>query len=121
LKGRHPCEATCPHFRCGQRALYIRSRNPQNPGGYRNNPWEQRTAQEESAFCNWVGDVCVVSKCNYAFCERRALLPDGSCGLEERESPVKARSIEEEARREEAILRAAQERLLKKTGRNFIE
>jgi hypothetical protein len=101
--------------------LYIRSTNPQNPGGYRSNPWEQRTAQEGSAFCNWVGDVCVVSKCNYAFCEKRALLPDGSCGLEERESPRQARSIEEEARREEAMLRSAQERLLKKVGRNFIE
>jgi hypothetical protein len=98
----------------------VRSRNQQNPGGYRSNPWEQRT-QEGSAFCNWVGDVCVSAKCNYAFCEKRALLPDGSCGLEDRETPAKARSIEEEARREEAILRTAQERLLKKTGRNFIE
>jgi hypothetical protein len=121
LKGRHPCEATCLHFRCGQRALNVRSKNPQNPVGYRSNPWEQRTVQEGSAFCNWVGDVCVSAKCNYAFCEKRALLTDGSCGLVDRETSATARSIEEEARREEAILRAAQERLLKKTGRNFIE
>lgn len=121
LKGKHPCEATCQHFRCGQRALNLRTRNPQNSVGYRSNPWEQRTAQEDSAFCNWVGDICVAAKCNYAFCEKRALLPDGSCGFVEREIPVKERSIEEEARREEAILKRAQERLLKKTGRNFIE
>jgi hypothetical protein len=100
--------------------LNVRTRSPQNQGSYRNNPWEQHTAQEVNAFCNWVGDICVVAKCNYAFCEKRALLPDGSCGFVERETSIKARSIEEEARLEEATLHSAQEKL-KKTGRNFIE
>jgi hypothetical protein len=101
--------------------LNVRPRNPQNPGSYRSNSWEQRTAQEGSAFCNWVGDICVVAKCNYAFCEKRALLPDGSCGFVERETTINARSIEEEAKLEETTLHNAQERLLKKTGRNFME
>ncbi|MBC7127122.1 MAG: hypothetical protein ABC585_01685 [Candidatus Methanosuratincola petrocarbonis] len=65
--------------------------------------------------------MCVVARCNYAFCEKRALLPNGTCGLQERELARPARSIEEEARREEEALRVARERLLKKTGREFIE
>ena len=74
-----------------------------------------------SAYCNWVGDICVVSKCNYAFCEKRALLPDGSCGFEDRDSMKQTKSIEDEARMEEDALRSARERLLKKTGKEFIE
>lgn len=121
MKGKNPCRATCSFFRCGQRALYIRSNNPQQRGEFRSNPWEQRTIRDGTPYCNWVGDICVVAKCNYAFCEKRALLPDGSCGYQERESAKQTRSIEEEARREEAALRAARDRLLKKTGRDFIE
>jgi hypothetical protein len=120
LRNLPQCKATCQFFRCGQRALYIKSSAPQ-PRGFRSNPWEQRGNRDGTPFCNWVGDVCVVARCNYAFCEKRALLPNGTCGLQERESARPARSIEEEARREEEALRVARERLLKKTGREFIE
>ncbi len=63
----------------------------------------------------------MVAGCNYAFCERRALLPDGSCGLEEREGPRQIRSIEDEAIREEVVVRSANEKLLKKKGLNLVE
>ncbi|MCX8170143.1 MAG: hypothetical protein N3D72_03530 [Candidatus Methanomethyliaceae archaeon] len=102
MKGKRLCEATCPYFRCGQRALFIKKGNPQ-------------------AFCNWVGDICVAAKCKYALCEKRALLVDGSCGLEDREVQRKLRSIEEEAELEEAALKSAQMKLMKKTGKFFIE
>lgn len=120
LRNLPQCKATCQFFRCGQRALYIKSSAPQQRG-FRSNPWEQRGNRDGTPFCNWVGDVCVVARCNYAFCEKRALLPNGTCGLQERESARPARSIEEEARREEEALRVARERLLKKTGHEFIE
>jgi len=99
--------------------LYIRNRNPQYRDDRR--PWERREQQEISAYCNWVGDICVVAGCNYAFCEKRALLPNGACGYQARENVRTSRSIEEEARREEIALRAARERLLKKTGMDFVE
>lgn len=121
MKGRRNCEATCPHFRCGQRALQIRSRYTQQYGGQRGNPWDRRVQSDTPPYCNWVGDYCVAAKCNYAFCERRALLPDGSCGLEDREFQRQPRSIEEEARREEMALKTAQMKLLKKTGKFFVE
>jgi hypothetical protein len=126
LRGRQPCKATCTHFRCGQRALFVRNSNPQNrdqqfKGTNRGGQWEQRSTENATAFCNWVGDSCVVSKCNFAFCEKRGLLPDGSCGYEERETGRQSKSIEDEARREEDALKIARERLLKKTGRDFIE
>lgn len=126
MRDRQPCKATCAHFRCGQRALFVRDSNPQYRdqqfrGGNRGNPWEQCSADNATAYCNWVGDSCVVSRCNYAFCEKLGLLPDGSCGYEEREVGKQSKSIEEEARHEEDALRIARERLLKKTGREFIE
>ena len=126
MKGKQPCTATCSYFRCGQRALFLRATNPQKqpqqqfqrgpPGGY-----EQRTFRDGTPFCNWVGDVCVVHKCNYAFCERRALLPDGSCALEERDGIRQSRSIEEEAQKEEPLVTSAKGKLLKKRGIEFIE
>lgn len=128
MKGKQPCTATCSYFRCGQRALFIRSRNPpqqqqqyQQQGNKMGNPYEQRTFRDGSAYCNWVGDFCVVSKCNYAFCERRALLPDGSCALEEREGFRQSKSIEEEASAEEPLVGIAKNKLLKKKGIEFIE
>jgi len=102
LKSKRNCEATCPYFRCGQRALFIKRGSIQ-------------------AFCNWVGDICVAAKCKYAICEKKALLIDGSCGLENREVQKKVRSIEEEAKLEEEALKSAQMKLMKKTGKYFIE
>jgi len=129
MKSKKPCNSSCPHFRCGQRALVLKPRNPQgfqgqNRGqnqGYRNNPWEQRPNKDDEAFCNWVGDSCVVAGCNFAFCERRALLPGGSCGLIEREEPGYAKSIEDEAVKEELTVKLAKEKFGKKKGFDALE
>ena len=132
MKGKQPCVATCSYFRCGQRALFIKNQSPPPQqqqqqqrgfqGGNRENSWEQqRTFREGSPYCNWVGDLCVVAGCNYAFCERRALLPDGSCGLEEREGSRQIKTIEDEAIKEEIVVKSANEKLIKKKGINLIE
>ena len=73
------CIPLCPHFKCAKGALtykVIRGR--------------------KMAFCRWAGDLCKGHRCNFAICERHALLPDGTCGLT---ITVKrrSRSIEEEA------------------------
>ncbi|RLE53421.1 MAG: hypothetical protein DRJ33_01065 [Candidatus Methanomethylicota archaeon] len=111
LPERKKCRPTCPYFRCAQKALFIkrpRDANPRQSAGI--------------AWCNWVGDVCVGASCSYAFCEKRALLPNGMCGLEERTATKTAvRSIEEEARREEDILKRAKEKVLKKIGSEYLE
>lgn len=31
--------------------------------------------------CRWIGDQCLGARCQFAFCERKALLPDGSCAF----------------------------------------
>lgn len=129
MKNKKPCNANCEHFRCGQRALVVRPKNTQGPQsqnqgqgqGYRNNNWDQRPNREGTAYCNWVGDNCVVAGCNFAFCERRALLPDGSCGLIERESSTYTKTIEDEAVREELIVKSAKEKFGKKKGFDTME
>jgi hypothetical protein len=97
----------------------VRWKNQQQGGYGRGNPYDQRIVSEGTAFCNWVGDSCVVSGCNFAFCERRALLPDGSCGLDEREASKQVKSIEEDSRKEELLVRSARDKLVKKKGTSF--
>jgi hypothetical protein len=103
LKNSRLCEPNCPYFKCGQKAIYVKRGQKQG---------------EKIIYCNWIGDLCIGAKCRYAFCEKKVLLPDGSCGLEEK--PRKVRSIEEEALKEEIILKSVQ-MLLKKKGMEFIE
>ncbi len=56
------CNPLCPHFKCSKASLNIRRRGVQ-----------------QIAFCSWVGDNCIGHSCQYAYCELRALLPDGRC------------------------------------------
>ncbi len=51
------------------------------------------TASFSTPYCSWVNDACRGAGCNYAFCERKLLLPDGRCGLVEA-VPPKSVSIE---------------------------
>jgi len=85
------CEPTCKFFRCAKRALVVKY---PRPFGGAKNPVKPLT------FCKWVGDYCQGPDCQYAFCARKALLPDGTCSLSERRAS-RTRSIEEEARREQ--------------------
>ena len=32
-------------------------------------------------FCRWVGDTCITGECQYAYCEKRALLPGNKCAF----------------------------------------
>jgi len=59
------CNPLCPFFRCGKGALTIK---PGKGGSIK-------------AFCRWVNDDCIGYKCQFAYCFRRALLPDGTCTL----------------------------------------
>ena len=88
LKGeasRTTCRPTCPLFRCSKNALVVVTRF------YRGKP-------RKVILCRWVGDLCVGAKCQYAYCVKRAMLPDGTCGLGLREQRVKdlLKEIEEE-------------------------
>lgn len=53
-------------------------------------------ASFSTPYCSWVNDVCKGSGCNYAFCEKRLLLPGGYCGLVEA-VPPKSVSLEKVA------------------------
>ncbi len=123
MKGRQPCVATCSFFRCDKRALYIRYNNPQNRGSYgqQRNQVEQKTVADGAAYCNWAGDVCVTSNCSFAFCAKRVLLPDGSCGYDSRENVKQTKSIEEEAQFEAPPIDLGRHKVLKKVGKEFIE
>jgi hypothetical protein len=90
------CTPTCPHFRCAKKALV---RTQQKRGG------------SQQAICTWANDLCSGANCTFAYCEERALLPDGTCELELRKKPIKVREIEEEAKKEDIKMN---ERVMKK-------
>ncbi|MEM1545270.1 MAG: hypothetical protein QXP91_02345 [Candidatus Methanomethylicia archaeon] len=92
------CTPTCSFFRCGRKAL-LNGRKLRNP----------------KIMCSWAGDECKGSLCNYAFCERRLMLTDGLCGLEERKGEKHIKSLEEEAEELGRSLKSAQEKL-KRSG-----
>jgi len=45
--------------------------------------------------CSLTNDPCIGFKCNFAFCARHALLPDGTCALSIKQKKI--REIEDEA------------------------
>ncbi len=92
------CIPTCPFFRCGRKALLT-----------------SRKLRNLKAMCSWAGDECKGPLCNYAFCERRLMLTDGFCGLEERREEKRTKSLEEEAEELGRSLKSAQEKL-KRSG-----
>ncbi len=82
------CNPLCPFFRCAKKALRI------NREFYRGRPIRM-------AMCNWIGDKCVGAECRFAFCEKRAMLPDGRCAF-----AVKGKKMgefEEELKRDTGI------------------
>jgi len=77
------CNPLCPFFRCQKRALRI-SRE------------QFRGRTMPVALCAWIGDKCIGPSCRYAYCEKRAMLPDGRCAFAVRAR--KQRDFEEEIR-----------------------
>ncbi|MDW8048459.1 MAG: hypothetical protein RMJ07_02090 [Nitrososphaerota archaeon] len=53
------CFPKCPKFRCGKGTLQYR---------------------ERESWCRWADEPCNPSRCNYATCNNRRLLPNGICG-----------------------------------------
>ncbi len=60
------CNSLCPFFKCAKGALVFGSK-------------VIKGRPQKVAYCRWVGDVCLGYKCQFAMCERRALLPNGKC------------------------------------------
>jgi hypothetical protein len=85
------CNPLCPFFRCSKNALRI------------------TTAQYKGriikvAFCSWIGDKCIGAQCRFAYCEKRAMLPDGRCAFAVRRQQMKdfedeLRELEEEEKK----------------------
>ncbi len=62
------CNPLCPFFRCSKRALVEVNK-------------VVKGHVQKVAMCRWIGDQCLGAKCQFSFCERRAMLPDGSCAF----------------------------------------
>ena len=84
------CNPACPLFRCSQNALmytkkYIKGR------------------MMTVVMCRLVGDRCIGYNCQYAYCEKKYLLPDGRCAwaLKKNEKEEKEDFIEELKKEEE--------------------
>ncbi|MCD6324411.1 MAG: hypothetical protein J7L55_04820 [Desulfurococcales archaeon] len=60
------CNPLCPYFRCSKKALVFVNR-------------VVKGHVQKVAMCRWIGDECLGPKCQYAYCELGALLPDGRC------------------------------------------
>jgi len=112
------CEPTCIFFRCAQKALIIKGKKFQRYK--KRNP---NTPQKRGmiALCSWAGDLCQGYECTYGYCERRALLPDGTCGLELRKERIKVKSIEEEAKKEDLRFRLKGKTLKRIKELDYIE
>lgn len=80
------CTPLCPYFRCAKNASVVTTKF------YRGKP-------RKVILCRWTGDLCIGSQCQYAYCTKRAMLPDGSCGLELRE--LRTSDLLEDIKKEE--------------------
>lgn len=76
------CNYLCPYFRCNKRALLIQVKYSKG------NPYKV-------GYCRWVGDVCISGECQYAYCEKRALLPGNKCAFAINKKSEKEDQIEE--------------------------
>jgi len=84
------CNPLCPYFRCGKKALSYRTIGVGQ-------------GSKVVAFCSWVGDQCIAGSCQFAFCEKRYLLPGNKClyAIEKEKRKTSAdifRELEEEER-----------------------
>ncbi len=72
------CNQLCPFFKCSKNALVAVNK-------------VVKGHVQKAAMCRWIGDVCLGYKCQFAFCDRKALLPDGRCAFS-----IKFKESEEE-------------------------
>ncbi len=103
------CNPLCPFFRCANRALMIMTKY-------------ESGKPVKVAFCRWIGDNCIGHQCQYAYCEKKALLPDGTCAFAVREEQEKKKTkdyLEELA--EEKVDEKARSILVRRLGRRDLE
>jgi hypothetical protein len=62
------CNQLCPFFKCSKNSLVFVNK-------------VVKGHVQKSAMCRWIGDQCLGYKCQFVFCERKALLPNGVCTL----------------------------------------
>ncbi|MEM1604302.1 MAG: hypothetical protein QXV93_02755 [Zestosphaera sp.] len=62
------CNTLCPFFRCSKNALVVVNK-------------VVKGHVQKVAMCRWIGDTCLGYRCQFAYCERKALLPDGKCAF----------------------------------------
>lgn len=103
------CNPLCPFFRCANRALTIMTKY-------------ESGKLVRIAFCRWIGDNCIGYQCQYAYCDRKSLLPDGTCAFavkEEQEKKKMKDYLEELA--EERVDEKARSILVRRLGRRDLE
>jgi hypothetical protein len=77
------CNYLCPYFRCTKKALMITMKYIKG-------------SPSKVGYCRWVGDLCITGDCQYAYCEKRALLPGNKCAFAIRKEEKKTVKSEEE-------------------------
>ncbi|MFX1486680.1 MAG: hypothetical protein ACFFBS_06280 [Promethearchaeota archaeon] len=76
------CTPTCKFFKCAQHAITIR----------------EGRREEQTIACRFIPgeDLCQGPKCNFAYCVKRKLRPDLTCGLSlPKEKPLHVEKKEE--------------------------
>ncbi len=97
------CNYLCPYFRCNKRALSIQIK------------YVKGTPQK-IGFCRWVGDTCIAGECQYAYCEKRALLPGNKCAFAINKKET-VEEIEQELEREDDIENKIKDVVARKLGK----
>ena len=77
------CSPLCPFFRCQKNALRVEIQQ------YKGRPIKV-------PMCAWIGDKCIGAQCRYAYCELRAMLPDGRCRFAVKAKTKQQKSFEDE-------------------------
>ncbi len=104
------CNPLCPFFRCAKRALVVTS-------------YIMQGKPQKMAYCNWIGDTCIGYQCQFAYCEKKALLPDGTCAFAVREEQEKKKTkdyLEELAEEDQDEIKA-RSILTRRLGRRDLE
>lgn len=98
------CNYLCPYFRCNKKALSIQVK------------YVKGTPQK-LGLCRWVGDTCITGDCQYAYCEKRALLPGNKCAFAVSKKVEEEEAIEREFKKVEEEEAKLREMISKKLGR----
>lgn len=102
------CNPLCPFFRCSKNAFVTVNK-------------VVRGHVQKVAMCRLIGDQCLGHACQFAYCERKALLPNGRCAI-----AVKFKGSSDEFLKEverETLEESVTNLIKRKVGRreNFLE